>query len=503
MSKSIVALVGRPNVGKSTLFNRLIGERLSIVADQPGTTRDRVQAPCDWNGVAFTLVDTGGIEPLEPLRNKAVAVLAEGSKDFVHEIREQAEMAINEADVLVFTVDAQVGLTATDEAVAEILRRLTGQRQRAGKRVPPILVAASKAESDGPRNDSVEFYKLGFGQIYPVSGMRGDGTGDLLDAVVNAIPPEPPETPDETLKIALVGRPNVGKSSLYNTLIGQTRMIVSDVPGTTRDAIDTVVRYVPGEAPVIMADMPAATDTDSTSESGALITLIDTAGIRKRGAIEPGIEKYSVLRSMKAIARADIALLLIDATTGVTAQDEHVAGYVLDENKSVIVLVNKWDLIEGEEKVERSAKNIEGWGALTEKMKDYIDVLQKRFNFMPYVPILFVSAKLGFRCDTILPAAIAVNEARNMRITTSQLMHIVRDASIKHSPPARAGRRLKVYMAQQTAVNPPTMVLHVNDTKLVHFGYERFLENRIRDEFGFLGTPIRLIFRGRIEEGDE
>ncbi len=518
MSKSIVALVGRPNVGKSTLFNRLVGERLSIVADQAGTTRDRVQAPCEWNGVAFTLVDTGGIEPLEPLRNKATSVLAEASKDFVHEIREQAEMAIAEADVLIFTVDAQVGLTGTDEAVVEILRKLVGQRQRAGRSVPPILVAASKAEAQGPRIDSLEFYKLGLGEVFPVSGLRGDGTGDLLDAVVKAIPPEMPAEEDETLKIAIVGRPNVGKSSLFNSLIGEDRVIVSNVPGTTRDAIDTIIEYARPEAKANVdenkneyknefknefKDEDEEKDPDADKPKPITrITLIDTAGIRKRGSVEPGVEKFSVLRSFKSIARADVALLLIDAVDGVTAQDEHVAGYVLDENKSVIVLVNKWDLVEGAEKVDRTAKHVSGWGLLTENMQNYITVLQKRFNFMPYVPILFISAKLGFRTEDIIPTAIVVNEARNMRITTSQLMNIVREASLKHSPPLKAGRRLKVYMAQQVGVNPPTFVFHVNDVKLVHFGYERYMENRIRDDFGFLGTPLRLLFRGR-EEGDE
>ncbi len=513
MSKSIVALVGRPNVGKSTLFNRLVGERLSIVADQAGTTRDRVQAPCEWNGVAFTLVDTGGIEPLEPLRNKETNVLAEASKDFVKEIREQAEMAIAEADVLVFTVDAQVGLTGTDEAVVEILRKLVGQRQRAGRSVPPILVAASKAEAQGPRIDSLEFYKLGLGEVFPVSGLRGDGTGDLLDAIVQAIPPETPTEEDDTLKIALVGRPNVGKSSLFNALIGEDRVIVSNVPGTTRDAIDTVIEYRRPTAAAAQADEvdeaddefdedvdAAESEANSEKDAPTRITLIDTAGIRKRGSVEPGIEKFSVLRSFKSIARADVALLLIDAVDGVLAQDEHVAGYVLDENKSVIVLVNKWDLVEGEDKVERTAKHVSGWGMLTPNMQDYVAALQKRFNFMPYVPILFISAKLKFRIEEILPTAIAVNEARNMRITTSQLMNIVREASLRHSPPLKAGRRLKVYLAQQVGVNPPTFVFHVNDVKLVHFGYERYMENRIRDDFGYLGTPLRLLFRGREEE---
>jgi GTP-binding protein len=491
--------------------------------------------------VAFTLVDTGGIEPLEALRDVKAKALATASKDFVHEIREQAEMAIAEADVIVFTVDSQTGLTATDQSVAEILRKLIGQRQRAGKSVPPILIAASKSEMRGGASDAFDFYKLGLGDVHAVSGMRGDGTGDLLDAIVSAIPPALADESDETLKLALVGRPNVGKSSLFNALIGEDRVIVSNVPGTTRDAIDTVIEYRAAvaatdadddndsdDAPVDMVDTAkadldedgdeadddaydaSAFDDDSLSDEDAgpapraadettKITLIDTAGIRKRGSIEPGIEKFSVLRSMKSMARADIAFLLIDAVEGVTAQDEHVAGYVLDENKSVIVVVNKWDLVESPEKVERIAKPVKGWGLLTEKMEEYIEAIQKRFNFMPYVPILFISAKQKYRVESLLPTAIAVNEARNMRITTSQLMDIVRDASVRHSPPVKAGRRLKVYMAQQTGVNPPTFVLHVNDPKLVHFGYERFLENRIREKYGFLGTPFRLFVRGRRE----
>jgi GTP-binding protein len=305
----------------------------------------------------------------------------------------------------------------------------------------------------------------------------------------------------------------VGKSSLFNALIGEDRVIVSNVPGTTRDAIDTVIEYRRPTAAAAQADEvdeaddefdedvdAAESEANSEKDAPTRITLIDTAGIRKRGSVEPGIEKFSVLRSFKSIARADVALLLIDAVDGVLAQDEHVAGYVLDENKSVIVLVNKWDLVEGEDKVERTAKHVSGWGMLTPNMQDYVAALQKRFNFMPYVPILFISAKLKFRIEEILPTAIAVNEARNMRITTSQLMNIVREASLRHSPPLKAGRRLKVYLAQQVGVNPPTFVFHVNDVKLVHFGYERYMENRIRDDFGYLGTPLRLLFRGREEE---
>ncbi len=490
MSKSFVVLVGRPNVGKSTLFNRLAGERLSVIDDRPGTTRDRVHAPCVWRGVEFTVVDTGGIEPLEPLRSQRA--LAEGSSDFVREIREQAEIAISNADVVVFMVDAQVGLSAADEAVADILRKLIGQRQKEGKSTPPVIVAANKSESDSARAASVEFYSLGLGDVYPVSSLHGVGTGDLMDAVVAALPPQMPETPDDTVKIALIGRPNVGKSSLYNRLIGEDRVIVSDVPGTTRDAIDTVIEF----------EEQIEIDSDGEAESKiqnrkSKITLIDTAGIRKRGAIEPGVEKFSVLRAFRAIERADVALLLLDAAEGITAQDEHIAGYILDESKGVVLVVNKWDLIEGEEKVERAAQPLPGLGLLTEKMQDFFRIAQERFNFMAYAPPLFVSAKTGFRCDQILPTALRVHESRSMRISTSEVNRILREATEQHAPPTRGSRRLKIYYGAQVATNPPTFVFHVNDTELVHFTYRRFLENRIRDEFGFLGTPIRLSFRGR------
>jgi GTP-binding protein len=500
MPKSFVALVGRPNVGKSTLFNRLIGERLSVVDERPGTTRDRIQAPCEWGGAEFTLIDTGGIEPLEPLRSGDRRVLAEASADFVREIREQAEIAIAEADVIVFTVDAQVGLTSADEAVADILRKLIGQRQAAGKRVPPVIVAASKAEAEAPRDASVEFYRLGLGDVFPVSGIHGAGTGDLLDAIVEAIPPRvPEEAPDERVKIALVGRPNVGKSSMFNRLIGEERVIVSEVPGTTRDAIDTVIEFredaIEGDAHRLLSDTDLR--PPAISEAPTLITLIDTAGIRKRGSIDPGVERWSVLRAFKAIERADVALLLLDAAQGITAQDEHIAGYILDENKGAVVLANKWDLVEGADKVERAAKPVAGMGLLTEKMQDFIELVQQRLNFMAYVPVLFVSAKSGFRTEQILPTALRVNESRDMRISTSDLMRIVREASDRHAPPSRGGKRLKIYMAAQVGVAPPTFVFHVNDPELAHFTYRRFLENRIRDEFTFLGTPIRLVFRGR------
>lgn len=487
MSKPLVALVGRPNVGKSTLFNRLIGQRLSVVDDRQGTTRDRIHAPCEWNGVAFTLVDTGGIEPLEPLRSGERAPLAETSAAFVHEIRAQAEAAIAEADVVVFVVDAQAGLIGADEAVADILRQLIGQRQAAGKTVPPVVVAANKAEAYPVRLASHEFYRLGFGEVYPVSALHGIGTGDLLDAIVSAIgerasaPAE--EVPDEgeSVRVTLVGRPNVGKSSLFNRLIGEERVIVSDIPGTTRDPVDTRITFA--ESP----DAPPVA-----------ITLIDTAGIRRRGHIAPGAEQWSVLRAFKAIQRADVALLLLDATEGIVAQDEHIAGYVLDEYKGALVLVNKWDRIESEERVQRTARLVPGFGWLTPKMQTFLKAVQERFNFMAYAPVLFISAKTGFRTEQILPTALRVYEARHMRIATSRLMDLVRDALQRHVP-SQSGQRLKIFMASQVGVNPPTFVFHVNDPDLAHFTYRRFLENRIREEYTFLGTPIRMIFRGREE----
>ncbi len=497
MRKPFVALVGRPNVGKSTLFNRLIGERLSVVDDRPGTTRDRIQAPVIWGGTEFILVDTGGIEPLEPLQREDAQALAEASASFVREIRAQAEIAIAEADVLIFTVDAQAGLTAADEAVADILRKLIGQRQREGKQVPPAIVAASKADAHHLRTSSVEFYKLGLGEVYPVSGLHGIGTGDLLDAVVAALPPAPAEeAPDDSVKIAIVGRPNVGKSSLFNTLLGEERVIVSPLPGTTRDAIDTKIEFREQRA------MQAGTDGAPAPQLEAVqITLIDTAGIRKRGSITPGVEKWSVLRAFKAIERSEVALLLLDAAEGIVAQDEHIAGYVLDADKGAVVVVNKWDLIESAEKVSRLARPVQGLGLLTPTMQDFLKIVQERLNFMAYVPVLFVSARTGFRTEQILPTALRVYESRAMRIATSDLMRIVRAAMEAHVP-THAGRRLKIYMAAQTGVNPPTFVFHVNDESLVHFSYRRFLENRIRDEFTFLGTPIRLIFRGREQSGE-
>ena len=468
MSKPIVAIVGRPNVGKSTLFNRLAGARLAVVDDTPGTTRDRLHADSDWNGRAFTVVDTGGIEEMPKTRRAesspapldAHTPLAVASAEFIPQIRQQAEMAVAEADAILFLVDAEAGLTAADEAVADILRRR--QREIDGVKQPPIFLVANKAESPARRLAATEFYALGLGEVYPISALHAIDTGDLLDALVVSFPPQEDEE-DESIKIAIVGRPNVGKSSLLNALLGEERVIVSPVPGTTRDAIDT--RLDVGELAV---------------------TLIDTAGIRRRGHIDPGVEKYSVLRAMKAIERCDVALLLIDAVEGVTAQDAHIAGFILDENKSVVLLVNKWDVVKEGEKGRRG-----------EGEKEFGKTLRAALNFLDYVPMLFISAKKGLRVDEVLPLALRVQEERLTRIPTAELNRIVREAIDKQAPPTKAGKRLKIYYASQVRTDPPTFLFHVNDTELVHFSYERYLENQIRKVYEFLGTPLRLSFRLR------
>ncbi len=449
MRKPMLALVGRPNVGKSTLFNRLIGRRLAVVSEVPGTTRDRVQADAEWNGVEFFVVDTGGIEVEAGFHT---APLSEDSARFLPAIRAQASIAIEAADVVVLLVDAQAGITAADEEVASILRRTT----------KPIIVAANKAEGRSAREAAVEAYALGLGEVFPISALHGMGTGDLLDAVVDAFPAwtATGDGKDDSTKIAIVGRPNVGKSSLLNRLLGEDRAIVSPIAGTTRDAIDTHMEW-----------------------EGTSITLIDTAGIRRRGRIDRGVERYSVLRALNAIKRADVALLLIDAEAGVTAQDEHIAGYILEENTSVIVLVNKWDAIEKD----------------TYTMVGYTKQLRAALNFLDYVPILFVSALTGQRVQKILPSAVEVDAARYERVPTSALNRLIRDAAARHAPPSKSGRRLKIYYATQAAVDPPTFVFFVNDPRLAHFSYQRYLQNQIREQFPFRGTPLKLRFRARGE----
>ncbi|HUN23152.1 MAG TPA: ribosome biogenesis GTPase Der [Anaerolineales bacterium] len=463
MRKSLVALVGRPNVGKSTLFNRIVGERLAVVDETPGTTRDRIIAEGEWNGTTFDLVDTGGLED-EKLAQERAPVAIDSAR-FVPEIRAQTEIAIETADVIVFLCSLQDGLTEADREVAELLRRK--QRTEGGVRKPPIVLAVNKGDSLSIIDSSFyDFYELGIGEPIAVSALHGTGTGDLLDAVVNALPKtvEPTDEEEERVKIAIVGRPNVGKSSLLNRLLGEERAIVSPIAGTTRDAVDTYLTY-----------------------EGTSITLIDTAGIRRRGHIDPGVEKYSVLRSHEALARCDVALLLIDATEPFTAQDAHVAGFILEQWKSVVVVVNKWDAIEKDNTT----------------MESYKEKLAQAFQFVKYAPVLFISAKTGQRTGQVLATALDVYNERFKRVATSTLNKVLREAMELHPPPAAGSRRLKIRYASQVRVAPPVFLFHVNDRELVHFSYSRFLENRLRETFGFLGTPIRLSFRSKEDENDD
>ncbi len=446
--KALVALVGRPNVGKSTLFNRILGQRLAVVSEVPGTTRDRLYAEAEWAGVSFLLVDTGGLEVTE---GRHTQPLSEDSEQFLPLIRQQANIAIQDADVVVQVVDGQSGITAADQEVADILRR--SQK--------PIIVAANKLESSRLRDGAYEFYELALGEVFPISALHGTGTGDLLDAIVESIPVSDIEEEDDSIKVAILGRPNVGKSTLLNKLIGEERAIVSPIPGTTRDAIDTKLNW-----------------------EGHDFTLIDTAGIRRRGKIDPGVEKYSVLRAIKALQRADVALLLIDAAEGITTQDTHIAGMLIKEYASVIVLVNKWDTVDKD----------------TYTIHIYSDEIRQALNFLPFVPLLFISAKTGQRVNKIMDLIVEVFEARFRRISTGQLNRLMRDAISRHPPPQKGGIQVKFAYVTQATVDPPTFVFFVNKPDWVHFTYQRYLENRIREEFPFPGTPIRLVFRARSED---
>ncbi len=452
MGKPVIALVGRPNVGKSALFNRLVGERLAIVDEVPGTTRDRLMAEADWSGYYFYVMDTGGIDPT---KGKAQAPLSIGSKAFIQEIRAHAEMAMEEADLILFIVDGQTGITPADQEIAEILRRK--QRTIEGRLYPPVILVVNKAESAKIRQVAADFYQLGLGDPYAISALHGTGTGDLLDEVVRFIA-EFGEDAEEDLstKIAIVGKPNVGKSSLLNKIIGEERAIVSEIPGTTRDAIDTKLEF-----------------------QGYPITLIDTAGIRRRGKVEPGVEKYSVIRSMNAIERADVAILVIDATTSITAQDTHIAGYIKDAWKSALVVVNKWDLIEKD----------------TYTINEYTAQIRQELNFMPYIPMVFISSLTGQRVDRVLPLALQVQEERLVRLSTSQINRIIQAAQDRHPAPSRSGRPLRIYYGTQVRNDPPTFMLYVNNPEYAHFSYLRFLENQIRKEYLFIGTPIRLVLK--------
>jgi GTP-binding protein len=446
MPQPIVAIVGRPNVGKSTLFNKLVGERRAIVEDEPGTTRDRLYGDAEWHGREFTIVDTAGILPGE--ENETTSSMSE----IVRATRAQAQLAIDEADAILFLVSVKDGITAADEDVAQMLRQTS----------KPVLVAANKADSLERAQNAVEFWNLGLGEPIPVSAYHGTGTGDLLDALYDALPPFE-EDPDEeyALKIAIVGRPNVGKSSLLNRLLGIERVVVSDIPGTTRDTIDTVVEF-----------------------NGEKLLLIDTAGIRRRGRIDQGIEKYSVLRALRAVERADVALLMVDATEGVTSQDAHVAGMVLEAHKGIAVLVNKWDALE------KDAETFDQWTSH----------VRSTLHFIPYAPVLFISAKTGQRVEKILELALQINAERNTRISTSKLNALLRDAVRQHPPSSlHKGAHLRIFYATQAQVEPPVFLFFSNAPEEIHFSYKRYLENRIREEYPFVGTPIILVFKSREE----
>ena len=454
MSKPVVAIVGRPNVGKSTLFNRLAERRMAIVDDIPGTTRDRLMTEAEWTGVVFDIIDTGGLDPTQVGPGKTQEPLSIGSHQFIDEIRRQAEIAIREADAILLVVDGQAGVTPADREIVESLRK--AQKSKDGVPFPPILLVVNKCENQEARHNAVQFYELGFKAIHIISAIHGSGTGDMLDALVRVLPEGGEEELDDSIKIAIVGKPNVGKSSLLNRIIGEDRVIVSDIPGTTRDSIDTQLVY---------KDRP--------------ITIIDTAGIRKRGRIETGVEKYSVLRAMKAIERSDVALLVVDAFEGIKSQDTHIAGYILDEWKSVVVIINKWDLIEKD----------------THTMVEFTQYVRYELNFMDYVPILFTSAKTGKRVNQVLDLALEVHNERLVRLPTSQVNRIVQTAQDKHPSPSKAGRHFKIYYGSQVRNDPPTFLLHVNDPELSHFTYLRYIENQIREQAPFLGTPIKILLR--------
>lgn len=442
--KPIVAIVGRPNVGKSTFFNRLIGERKAIVENLPGTTRDRLYGESEWNGRQFTVVDTAGLLLQDEDPDAPLAEIARRA-------REQAELAIAEADAILFMVDGRDGLTTADADVAEVLR-MTNK---------PVILAVNKADSQERALDAVEFYALNLGEPIPMSAYHGIGTGDVLDRLTDLLPIVEEEVDDATVRIAIVGRPNVGKSSLLNALLGEERSVVSAVPGTTRDSIDTLIEV-----------------------DGRQILLIDTAGIRRRGKIERGVEKYSVLRALRAIQRCDVALLLIDATEGVTDQDQHVAGMIVEQLKGVAVLVNKWDAI---------AKDNSTFNSFTDHVRD-------RLKFIPYAPLLFISAQTGQRVDKIIPLAVEINAERHKRVPTAQLNALLRQATYAHPPTAtKKGAHLRIYYATQPQAPPPVFLFFANDAELIHWGYERYLENTIREKYGFAGTPIKIVFRSRDE----
>jgi GTP-binding protein len=433
--KPIVAIIGRQNVGKSTLLNRVANKQVAIVEDFPGTTRDRIFADAEWNGLDFIVVDTGGLE------FKDESLLAQN-------VRKQVEAAIEEADILVFLTDVKEGLMPADQTIAQILRKSN----------KPLVLAVNKVDNQKLEAEAAEFYRLGLGDPFLISGYHGRGVADLLDKVTGMLPPPPavPESPVQGLSVAIVGHPHVGKSLLLNRLLGKNRSIVGETPGTTRDAIDTLLDF-----------------------EGQNVILIDTAGIRRRGKVEQGIEWFSVLRAMRAIDRADIALVVIDATEPLTAQDAHIAGYIEKAGKGVILLVNKWDLV-------------------TEKNQtEYTEYIQDRLKFAPYAPILYISAKSGQQVDKILPMVFQIAQERSMQIPDEEVSNLIKEAVKSHNLPHKGKKVLELYSARQSGINPPAFRFVVNEPELVHFSYERFLENRIREVYGFKGTPIRLVFKIR------
>ena len=432
MGKPIVAIIGRQNVGKSTLLNRLAGKRISIVEDLPGTTRDRVFTDVSWNDNNFTLVDTGGLElGMETEIDRGV--------------KEQISQAMSEADAIIFMVDVKDGIMPADLEIADLVRRLK----------KPTLLVANKADNNKLEAQAVEFYRLGLGDPFVISAYHGRSTAELIEKVIALLPESAPSLSEpEIMKVSIVGKPNVGKSMLLNAILGKERVIVSDIPGTTRDAIDTQLDFM-----------------------GKQVLLIDTAGIRKRGQIETGIEQYSVIRSMRAIDRCDVALLVLDATEMFSAQDTHIAGYIQQAAKGIVIIVNKWDLVTNE--------NQNVWAENT----------RKQFKFMSYAPVMFLSAKFGQGVGEIMPQAYQVYQERIKQIPVAELRGAIRDAIASHNLPRKGKMMLAVKGVTQTEVNPPTFTFQVNNSKLVHFSYKRFLENKLRESFGFTGTPLRLVFK--------
>ncbi len=434
-SVPVVALVGRPNVGKSALFNRMLGGRKAIVEEAAGTTRDRLYGEVEWLRKRFRIVDTGGL-------------LMDGSLPYSELVRAQVEAAAAEAEVVLFVVDGKEGLTAADRDVADRLRRIE----------KPVLLVANKTESEYRRESAVEFYGLGLGEPIAVSALHGAGIADLMDVIADMLPETPEAQTAETLSIAIVGRPNVGKSMLTNAVLGEERVIVSETPGTTRDSIDTPFEY-----------------------GGRKLTLIDTAGIRRRGRIEKGVEKHAVMRAQTATQRADVALLLLDAVEGLTAQDAHIAGLIVDSHVGIVLVVNKWDLVPPEPMYRR----------------DFVRIIRRNLRFLPWAPLCFVSAKERTGINDLLDEALAVGEERRKRLSTAEVNAVVQRAVGERGPPSKGGKKLKVLYVTQAQVAPPTFVFFVNDASLLHFSYQRYLENQLRKAFGFAGSPLKLIFRSR------